>query len=180
MVTIRREAELPAPPDRVWSVATLPARFEEWLSLHVRWPDEIRDPDFPVLDKEVQIKPAELKMAGQVVESMTDEFDPDQFRDTYQEQLHELVQAKLEGGEAFTTQEQPAELDETEDVSDLLAKLEASVKARRGGGGDSDGSTKKTAKKTAAKKAPAKKSSAKKAAKKSPAKKTAKKAAAKK
>ena len=98
------------------------------------WPDEIRDPDFPVLDKEVQIKPAELKMAGQVVESMTDDFDPDQFRDTYQEQLHELVQAKLEGGEAFTVEEQPAELDETEDVSDLLAKLEASVKARRSGG----------------------------------------------
>ena len=43
------------------------------------WPDEIRDPDFPVLDKEVEIKPAELKMAGQVVESMTDDFHPEQF-----------------------------------------------------------------------------------------------------
>jgi len=131
------------------------------------WPDEIRDPDFPVLDKEVQIKPAELKMAGQVVESMTDEFDPDQFRDTYQEQLHELVQAKLEGGEAFTTEEQPAELDETEDVSDLLAKLEASVKARRSGadGSDSDEPAKKApAKKASAKKAAAKKAPAKKAA----------------
>ena len=139
------------------------------------WPDEIRDPDFPVLDKEVQIKPAELKMAGQVVESMTDEFDPDQFRDTYQEQLHELVQAKLEGGEAFTTEEQPAELDETEDVSDLLAKLEASVKARRSGadGSDSDEPAKKApAKKASGKKAPAKKVAAKKA--------PAKKAAAKK
>jgi hypothetical protein len=41
MVTIVREAELPAHPERVWSVATLPARFEEWLSLHVRWPDVI-------------------------------------------------------------------------------------------------------------------------------------------
>lgn len=144
------------------------------------WPDEIRDPDFPVLDKEVEIKPAELKMASQVVDSMTDDFNPDRYHDDYQEQLRELIAAKLEGGEAFTTEEQPQELDETEDVSDLLAKLEASVKARRGGGGDSDGSAKKTAKKTAAKKAPAKKSSAKKAAKKSPAKKTAKKAAAKK
>lgn len=144
------------------------------------WPDEIRDPDFPVLDKEVDIKPAELKMASQVVDSMTDDFNPDRYHDDYQEQLRELISAKLEGGEAFTTEEQPQELDETEDVSDLLAKLEASVKARRGGGGDSDGSTKKTAKKTAAKKAPAKKSPAKKAAKKSPAKKTAKKAAAKK
>lgn len=132
------------------------------------WPDEIRDPDFPVLDKEVEIKPAELKMAGQVVESMADDFRPDEFRDTYQEQLKELVQAKLEGGEAFTTEEQPAELDETEDVSDLLAKLEASVKRRRGESSDSDGE---------AKKAPAKKAPAKKAAKKAPAKKAAKKKA---
>ncbi|WP_319430394.1 Ku protein [Mycobacterium sp. RTGN5] len=128
------------------------------------WPDEIRDPDFPILDKEVEIKPAELKMASQVVESMADDFHPDQFRDTYQEQLLELVQAKLEGGEAFTTEEQPAELDETEDVSDLLAKLEASVKRRRGesGGGDDEAPKKAPAKK-AAKKAPAKKAAAKKA-----------------
>ncbi|CQD20331.1 ku protein [Mycobacterium lentiflavum] len=128
------------------------------------WPDEIRDPDFPVLDKKVEIKPAELKMAGQVVESMAEDFNPDRYRDTYQEQLQELVDAKLEGGEAFTAEEKPKELDETEDVSDLLAKLEASVKARSGDG-------KAPAKKTAAKKAPAKKTAAKKApAKKSPAK----------
>src|SRR5208337_2106693 len=101
------------------------------------WPDEIRDPDFPVLDKKDEIK-------------------PDRYHDDYQEQLHELVQAKLQGGEAFTTEEQPKELDETEDVSDLLAKLEASVKARSGDG-------EAPAKKTPAKKAPAKKTTAKKA-----------------
>ncbi|RFZ48266.1 putative DNA repair protein YkoV [Mycobacterium marinum] len=122
------------------------------------WPDEIRDPDFPVLDKEVEIKPAELKMAGQVVESMADDFNPDRYRDTYQEQLQELIDAKLEGGEAFTAEEQPAELDETEDFSDLLAKLEASVKARSGDG-------KSAAKKSTAEKAPAKKARAKQAAK---------------
>src|ERR1700758_1687111 len=124
------------------------------------WPDEIRDPDFPVLDKEVDIKPAELKMAGQVVESMSDDFHPEQFRDTYQEQLHELIEAKLEGGEEFTTEEQPKQLDETEDVSDLLAKLEASVKARSGDG--KEPAKKAPAKKAAAKKAPAKKTTAKK------------------
>lgn len=151
------------------------------------WPDEIRDPDFPVLDTKVEVKPAELKMAGQVVDSMADDFKPDQFRDEYQEQLRELVQAKLEGGEAFQVEEQPTELDESDDVSDLLAKLEASVKKRRGQSdsksdddkSDSDDTNKDDkpakkapAKKTAAKKAPAKKSAAKKA--------PAKKAAAKK
>ena len=61
-------------------------------------------------------------------------------------------------------------------------ELEASVKARRGGGsapGDGQAAKSAPAKKTAAKKAPAKKT-AKKAAKKAPAKKTTKNAAAKK
>jgi DNA end-binding protein Ku len=112
------------------------------------WPDEIRDPDFPVLDKKVDI-------------------NPDRYHDTYQEQLQELIEAKLEGGEAFTAEEQPKELDETEDVSDLLAALEASVKARSGDG-------EAPAKKAPAKKAPAKKTPAKKStAKKAPAKKAA-------
>ncbi|MGH3723267.1 MAG: Ku protein [Mycobacterium sp.] len=94
------------------------------------WPDEIREPDFPVLDKEVTIKKAELQMAGQVVESMADEFDPSRYNDTYQSQLLEMVEAKLEGGEAFTKEDSPTELDAT-DVSDLLAALEASVKKRQ-------------------------------------------------
>ncbi|AQA02198.1 Ku protein [Mycobacterium sp. MS1601] len=145
------------------------------MTIHtLLWPDEIRDPDFPVLDQKVEIKPAELKMAGQVVDSMADDFNPDQFHDDYQEQLRELVEAKLEGGEAFTVEEQPTELDETEDVSDLLAALEASVKKRRG-------SSDEDAEKAPAKKAPAKKAAAKKAAaKKAPAKAAAKKAPAKK
>jgi len=160
------------------------------MTIHtLLWPDEIRDPDFPVLDTKVEIKPAELKMAGQVVDSMADDFNPDQFRDDYQEQLRQLVEAKLEGGEAFTVDETPTELDETEDVSDLLAKLEASVKKRQSTGSsesssDSDDNTDddKPAKKAPAKKAPAKKASAAKStAKKAPAKKApAKKAATKK
>lgn len=95
------------------------------------WPDEIRDPDFPSLDRYVEVRAPELKMAGQVVESMAADFHPEQFTDTYQKQLRELVAAKLAGGEAFTPVQAPARLDDSEDVSDLLAKLEASVRRRR-------------------------------------------------
>ena len=95
------------------------------------WPDEIRDPAFPSLDTDVEVRPAELKMAGQVVESMTDDFHPEQYTDTYQEQLQELVDAKLAGGQAFVNEDKPARIDESDDVSDLLAKLEASVRRRR-------------------------------------------------
>ena len=142
------------------------------------WPDEIRDPNFPSLDTDVEVRPAELKMAGQVVESMTDDFHPEQYTDTYQEQLQELVESKLAGGQAFATEEKPARLDETEDVSDLLAKLEASVRRRReesaarqqaAGASPADETAaaeppkKAPAKKAAAAKAPAKKAAPRKA-----------------
>ncbi|MGI9126279.1 MAG: Ku protein [Mycobacterium sp.] len=135
------------------------------------WPDEIRDPDFPSLDVKVEVRAPELKMAGQVVESMSDDFRPEQYTDTYQEQLQELVEAKLSGGEAFTPAEAPARLDETDDVSDLLAKLEASVKRRReqsaaAAAPASESAPNAAAKapaKAAAKKAPAKAAAAKKA-----------------
>jgi len=140
------------------------------------WPDEIRDPDFPSLDTDVEVRAPELKMAGQVVESMTDDFHPEQYTDTYQEQLQEMVEAKLSGGQAFATTEAPAKLDDTEDVSDLLAKLEASVRRRRE---ESAARTKAEPSDEPAAKAPAKKAPAKKAPAKAPAKAAAKKAPAK-
>lgn len=127
------------------------------------WPDEIRDPNFPSLDTDVEVRPAELKMAGQVVESMADDFHPEQYTDTYQEQLEELVESKLTGGQAFATEEKPARLDENEDVSDLLAKLEASVKRRREESAARQQGTDppdETPKKAPARKAPAKKAAA--------------------
>ena len=115
------------------------------------WPDEIRDPDFPALDGQVEVKAAELTMAGQVVESMAGDFHPEQYTDTYTEHLRELIEAKLAGGQGFSTPEKPAALDDTDDVSDLLAKLEASVRRRR-----EQSAAKTPAKKARARKAPAK------------------------
>ena len=115
------------------------------------WPDEIRDPDFPALDGKVEVKPAELKMAGQVVDSMAGEFHPEQYTDTYTAHLRELIEAKLAGGQGFTAVEKPTALDDTDDVSDLLAKLEASVRRRR-----EQSAAKTPAKKARARKAPAK------------------------
>ena len=40
MVTIRREARLAVPAARVWEVASPPASWADWLSLHASWPKE--------------------------------------------------------------------------------------------------------------------------------------------
>lgn len=142
------------------------------------WPDEVREAAFPSLDESPDLKPQELKMAASLIESMSGDFDPTQYEDTYQEELGKLIEAKAEGTEAFTSTE-TSDDDEGDDseVADLLAALRASVKDRGGSAADdddSDSAEKAPAKKTAAKKAPAKKAPAKKtAAKKAPAKKAA-------
>lgn len=88
---------------------------------NLRWPDEIREPDFPAI-KPVEISEAELKMAGQLIESMTSEtFTPDKYRDDYQVELRELIEAKAVEGDVTGQEDAPA------DVSDLIAKLEKSV-----------------------------------------------------
>lgn len=102
------------------------------LMLHtLLWPDELRQPEFPTLSRPAGYKPAELKVAHAVVESMIQPYDPADFTDEYRRELMELVQAKLEGAtEAFPVADQAALPAATEEVDDLLAKLTASVAAR--------------------------------------------------
>ena len=144
------------------------------------WPDEVREAAFPSLDESPDLKPQELKMAASLIESMSADFDPSQYEDTYQNELSKLIEAKAEGTEAFTAPEKAEDEDDDSEVADLLAALRASVKNRTGSVDDDDSddsdSGKTPAKKTAAKKAPARKAPAKKAAAKSTA---AKKAPAK-
>ena len=84
-------------------------------------------------------------MASQVV-SRDRRLPPGQFRD-YQEQLHELVQAKLEAEKHSPPRNRSQDLDATDDVSDLLAKLGVSRHARtptsKSSGSDGDKPVKK-------------------------------------
>jgi DNA end-binding protein Ku len=145
------------------------------------WPDEVRAADFGFLDEDIELRPQERQMARSLVESMSGEFDPEQFTDNYREALQSVIEAKVEGREIVETEEaQPS----TGNVVDLMSALRASVEAaKQGRGAPTEAPAKKaTAKKATAKKAAAKKTPAKKAAaKKTTAKKTAaKKATAKK
>lgn len=99
----------------------------------LRWPDEIRAFEVPERVAEATVTDRELQMAATLVDSYATDFTPDEFTDEYQVQLQELIDSKLEGGEAYTP-EQPAAEGEDAEVVDLLAALERSV-ARRGGDG---------------------------------------------
>jgi Ku protein len=126
------------------------------LVLHtMRWPDEIRTPDFGFLDEDITVRPQELQMAEALISSMAGTFDPSEFTDEYRAALTALLEAKQTGGEVV----QPEEPEDTGGaVVDLMSALRRSVERARGGAGDEEAPP---AKRTAAKKAaPAKKAAA--------------------
>ncbi|HEX3328184.1 MAG TPA: Ku protein [Actinomycetota bacterium] len=88
------------------------------------WPDEIREPEFAELNKRVDVRDAEVKMARQLIQQLTAEFEPEEFRDEYREKLEELVRQKQEG-EEITYAPEP-ETEPTK-VVDLMEALKASV-----------------------------------------------------
>jgi DNA end-binding protein Ku len=101
--------------------------FENTMLLStLYWPDEIRalgELDLP--EEEPELKPAEKKMAAQLIEAMTGEFDPSVYRDEYREALMQVIESKIEGRE--TVDVEPTE--EPTKLVDLMAALQASVTA---------------------------------------------------
>ena len=118
------------------------------------WDDEVREANFPSLGTDITVSPAELKMSEQLVETYATDFHPEKFGDDYQEELRQLIDAKLKKGDDVSTEEtfgeSPDEEDQGGDVIDLMEALKRSVEAGR---------KKKPAAKLAAK--PAAKSAAK-------------------
>ncbi len=64
-------------------------------------------------------------MAEQLVETMTDSFDPGRYKDEYREALMSVIQAKIDGVEVT----QPEPVAESANLVDLMKLLQASVKA---------------------------------------------------
>jgi DNA end-binding protein Ku len=101
--------------------------FENTMLLStLYWPDEVRALDeLDIPDEEPEIKPAEKKMAAQLIEAMTGEFDPAEYRDEYRDALMQVIESKIEGREVVEVEatEEPTKL------VDLMAALQASVSA---------------------------------------------------
>ena len=91
--------------------------------------DEVVNPDeLGLPGDDVEASDRELKIARQLIESLTDEFDPEKYRDEYRERVLELIERKAEGQEIVL---QPAAAEEATEVVDLMAALEASLEAVR-------------------------------------------------
>jgi DNA end-binding protein Ku len=87
-------------------------------------PDEV--PDVP--DRMPSVSDREVKMASQVIDALTTEWDPERYHDDYRQQVLQLIREKAKGKEIVVAKDKPQEAK----VVDLMAALEASLEAAKG------------------------------------------------
>lgn len=109
-------------------LATMRLRDNVFVLETMFWPDEIRTPAFEELDERVEVRPQEVRMARSLIESLSDDFKPEEFSDAYRAALEELIAKKIQGEEITRAPEaEPAK------VVDLMEALRASVEAAKAG-----------------------------------------------
>ncbi|MEU6280987.1 Ku protein [Streptomyces sp. NPDC047028] len=125
-------------------IATLTMRGKEYLTalraqpnalvLHtLHWADEVRDPagvvtDLP--DRRSKAGGRELRTAEQLIDALSIDWEPGEYRDTYEERVKKLVEAKRKGEEVVGEAEPP----EATNVVDLMEALRRSVEQSGSGG----------------------------------------------
>ena len=105
--------------------------------------DEVRDPHQQISDLpgRVKLSPQELRMARQLIDSMTEPWNPSDYRDSYTDRVNGLIEAKKRG-----KQVQPAaQAAAATNVVDLAEALRASVKAANDKSGGKRGTGKSKA-----------------------------------
>lgn len=141
-------------------LAALRFKDEAFVLETMYWPDEIREADFGGVDVSAKVRGQELEMAKQLIESLSGDWNPEEYSDEYREALLQIVEAKLNGQEIEVVAPEP-----TAKVVDLMEALKASVAAAKKEADEPAPSRKPAAKKAPAKKKPpAKKPAAKKPA----------------
>lgn len=101
---------------------------DDLVMMTLHYQSEVKD--IPKSLQHPDVVDEELSMARQLIESMTEPFDPARFKNAYQEKLMDLIQRKVAGEQVVA--ERPAE--QPSNIIDLMDALAASLKAQEGDG----------------------------------------------
>ena len=93
----------------------------------MRFADELADLRDFTFPRKGEIRPAELRMARQLVDSLSAKWEPDKYTDEYKENLMRVIKGKLKGK---TPRLKERETPQQADVIDLMARLRASLEGR--------------------------------------------------
>jgi len=124
-------------------VAIRPAPGDVLMMETMIFADEVVEPgdidDMPDSGA-VKVSDRELKMAQQLIASLSSDFEPEKYHDEYREKVLELIERKAAGKEIAAQPEAPAPAK----VPDLMAALEASLAAVKGDAAESNGKSGKS------------------------------------
>ena len=97
----------------------------------MRFADELADLEDFTFPKKPDIRPAELKMARQLIDNLAADWQPDKYNDEYKDNLMRVINAKMKGkkpklvGDDHTPKQA--------EVVDLMARLRASLEGKKTG-----------------------------------------------
>ena len=83
--------------------------------------------DIEEMPEQAEPTQRELKLAEQIIDTLSDTFDPERYRDDYRDAVRALIDSKVEGKEYVM----PPPLEEGGKVVDLMAALEKSLERAR-------------------------------------------------
>ena len=128
---------------RQYLSALMPQQDALLLNL-MRFPQELVPPDqFELPGKKMsdyRISARELEMAGQLIDSMTADWKPADYRDDFRDKLHKFVERRIAkvSGSKRRDQDEPAPVPKgVTNVVDFMALLKKSLAAKGGRGGKS-------------------------------------------
>jgi DNA end-binding protein Ku len=104
-------------------LALISAREDTLVLELAHWPEEVRSLSPAALP---DVGSDELQMAVQLVENLTVDWNPADYRDVYREQLRDIIEAKTQGKQPV-----PATAPKVAPVKDFMAALQASVEATK-------------------------------------------------
>lgn len=93
----------------------------------MRFADELADLADYKFPKSAGIRPGEIKMALQLIDSLASKWEPEKYNDEYKENLMRVIQAKVKGKRPKL---QERETSKSADVVDLMARLKASLEGK--------------------------------------------------
>jgi DNA end-binding protein Ku len=98
---------------------------EHGLTVHTMFfENEIRHVEgYGKIDQNIQLKPQEIKLAEQLVETLSEDFEPSKYHDTFQENLKSLIESKQKG-RTFVEEPKPGRAP----VIDMMEALKRSVR----------------------------------------------------
>jgi DNA end-binding protein Ku len=105
----------------------LKAEKEVLILNQMRFASEIHPPTGLDLPGETEVSRAELDLAVRLIEALAERWNPEQYRDTYTEDLKRMIRAKIEGQETEAWQEEVP----SAEVTDLYVQLNKSLQVAR-------------------------------------------------